>query len=360
MWRARTVLLASFAMTLSGCENISYLGQAAWGQAQLVAARQPLERVLDDPATDATLRKKLRTVSELRAFARQSLGMEKTRGFDTFVATGREFVVWNVVASGEFSVAATSWCFPVAGCVNYRGYFERARANRFAEKMAKRGFDTHVYGVAAYSTLGWFADPVLDTWVRRAEPALAALVFHELAHQLVYASDDTEFSESFARVVEREGVRRWLAGDGRDAAYADYLYEQQIDAQFFSLLMTTRERLALLYQQPLAVPLMRERKERVFEELRNEYARESTSWPAHLRLDAWMRAPLNNARLASLANYQRWVSAFEQLLLEHEGDLPSFYAAVRTLSRLPAPQREERLLALAHAATMKPDSVFTE
>ena len=360
MWRARGVLLASIAMALSGCESMSYLGQAAWGQAQLVAARQPLERVLDDPATDATLREKLRKVSELRAFARQSLGMEKTRGFDTFVATGREFVVWNVVASGEFSVAATSWCFPVAGCVNYRGYFERARADRFAAKMARRSFDTHVYGVAAYSTLGWFADPVLDTWVGRGEPALAALVIHELAHQLVYASDDTEFSESFARVVEREGVRRWLAREGRDAAYADYLREQQIDAQFFALLMATREQLALLYQQPLAVSLMRERKKSVLEELRNEYARVSASWPAHLRFDGWMRAPLNNARLASLANYQRWVGAFEHLLLEHEGNLPAFYSAARALAELPASRREARLLALAHAATMMPDSVFTE
>ncbi|MBP8925263.1 MAG: aminopeptidase [Pseudomonadales bacterium] len=347
-------------MTLAGCENISYLGQAAWGQAQLMAARQPLERVLDDPATDATLREKLRTVSALRTFARQSLGMEETRGFDTFVATGREFVVWNVVVSGEFSVTATSWCFPVAGCVNYRGYFERARANRFAAQMARGGSDTYVYGVAAYSTLGWFADPVLDTWIHRGEPALAALVFHELAHQLVYASDDTEFSESFARVVEHEGVRRWLAHAGHDTAYADYLRDQQIDTQFFSLLMATRERLALLYQQPLAVPLMRERKERVFEDLRKEYARESASWPAHLRFDAWMGAPLNNARLASLANYQRWVSAFEQLLLEREGDLPSFYAAAQTLSRLPVAQRETRLLALAHAATMTPASVLTE
>ncbi|MBK7727165.1 MAG: aminopeptidase [Gammaproteobacteria bacterium] len=347
-------------MALPGCESMSYMGQAAWGQAQLFAARQPLERLLADPSTDSALRERLRTVNGLREFARQSLGMENTRGFDSFVATGRDFVVWNVVASGEFSVTATSWCFPVAGCVNYRGYFERARAERFAAKMARRGFDTHVYGVTAYSTLGWFADPVLDTWIDRDEPALAALVFHELAHQVLYASGDTEFSESFARVVEREGVRRWLAQEGDDTAYAQYLREQQTEAQFSALLAATRERLELLYRQPLAAPLMRERKASVLEDLRTEYARASASWPAPERFDAWMRAPLNNARLASLANYQRWVGAFEQLLLEHQRDLSSFHAAARVLSELPAARREARLLVLEHAATMTSDGNFTE
>lgn len=361
MWRARGLLLAVFATAaLPGCESMSYMGQAALGQVQLLVARQPLEPLLADPSTDTALRERLRTVNGLREFARQSLGMENVRGFDSFVATDREFVVWNVVASGEFSVTATSWCFPVAGCVNYRGYFEAERAERFAAKMARRGFDTHVYGVTAYSTLGWFADPVLDTWIGRDEPALAALVFHELAHQVLYVSDDTEFSESFARVVEREGVRRWLAQAGRDAAYADYLREQQTDAQFSALLAATRERLAQLYRQPLAVPEMRERKARALDELRNEYARVSATWPAHRRYDAWMRAPLNNARLASLANYQRWVAAFEQLLLEHERDLSSFYTAARALSALPATRREVRLLALSHAATMTPDRNFAE
>jgi predicted aminopeptidase len=338
--RALALLLAAL---LAGCDSVGYLGQAAWGQARLVAARRELHAVIADPATPATLVAQLKRVEALRAFATGELGMREVRGFDTFVVTGRSHAVWNVVAAPEFSVVPLSWCFPVAGCVNYRGYFARAEAERFAASLHARGLDATVYGVAAYSTLGWFSDPVLDTWVMRRERALAALVFHELAHQLVYAAGDTAFSESFARVVEREGVRRWLQAAGRMDDYHAYLEEQAADREFAELLGRTRERLRALYAESLEAAAMRSRKQHVFEELRAEYTEVRERWPADYRFDGWMAQPLDNARLASVANYEQQVPALQALLAAKGGNLEAFYVAARELAALEPAAREARL-----------------
>ena len=341
----------------AGCASVSYLGQAAYGQAQVLAAREPLQRVIDDPHTEPALRARLELVRDLRAFAVTELAMREASGFEDYAALRRDFAVWNVVATPEFSLRPLTWCFPVAGCVAYRGYFGRDAAQRQGAALARQGLDTHVYGVAAYSTLGWFDDPVLDTWVHRRKSALAALIFHELAHQLVYAPDDTAFSESFARVVEREGVRRWFARSGREAQLDAWLHEEAVSAQFNALLASARTRLEALYVQPLAPEQMRARKAELFAGLRADYERLSHTWPEGMRFDAWMAAPLNNARLASVASYERWTPALTQLLQEHGGELESFYGAARALAVLAPAAREARLLALERAATMTPPPV---
>jgi predicted aminopeptidase len=348
---ARVGAAALAAVSLAGCEGVGYFGQAAWGQARLVLARRPIERVLADPATPAPLDAQLGRVLELRAFATRELGMRDARGFGSYAATGREFAVWNVVAAPEFSVEPLSWCFPVAGCVSYRGYFARESAERFAEGLAGEGYETRVYGVAAYSTLGWFEDPVLDTWVMRSERQLAALMFHELAHQVVYAPGDTAFSESFARVVEREGVRRWLAAAGRGAEYADYLRELEVDREFAALVARARERLATLYAGGLPPETMRERKREELDALRAAYARASAAWPPQYRYDRFMAGALDNARLATVANYEESVPALEALLAQQNGELPGFYAAAAEIASLPLAGRGERLDALAGSAT---------
>jgi len=345
--RAAGLLLA--LGLLSGCEAAAYLGQAAWGQVRMVVGRRALPAVIADPATGERLRHQLELVQQIRAFAAQSLGMQGLRGFDSFVATGRRHAVWNVVAAPEFSVEPESWCYPVAGCVSYRGYFARDGAEQFARALVRRGFDTHVYGVAAYSTLGWFSDPVLDTWIMRDERGLAALVFHEYAHQLVYAPGDTEFSEAFARVVEREGLRRWLLGRGLESEYHRYLQEVATDRAFAGLLERTRERLATLYAQALDEASMRARKQELFERLRAEYAGASATWPEELRFDAWMQGELNNARLATVANYEHRVPALEALLAQRDGELEAFYAAARELATLEPAARRAQLDALAGA-----------
>lgn len=272
--------------------------------------------------------------------------MHDLRGFRSFVATGRRSVVWNVVAAPEFAVDPLRWCFPVAGCVSYRGYFSREGADRFARRLAARGNDTYVYGVSAYSTLGWFSDPVLDTWVERSEIAVAALVFHEFAHQIAWSTADTGFSEAFAQVVEREGVRRWLAARGQDARYDAYVRSQAIDAEFAALVERTRSSLATLYAEPLPIEEKRRRKQQLFAVLREEYAERSRVWPPEDRRDGWMAGALDNARLASVSNYEAQVPALQALLAREHGELAAFYRAARRLAALAPAQRAAELDAL--------------
>jgi predicted aminopeptidase len=252
-------------------------------------------------------------------------------------------VVWNVVAAPEFSVTPREWCFPVAGCVSYRGYFDESSARRFADALAREGDETWVYGVAAYSTLGWFDDPVLDTWVMRSERSVAALVFHELAHQVLYVPGDTAFSESFASVVEREGLRRWLLERGDAAAYADYLLERERGAAVDALLVKTQGDLAMLYAQTLSSKEMRERKAARFAELRDDYEELAAGWIEGPRPGAWIAGPLDNARLAAVANYAEHTAALESLLGAEGGNLSRFYAAAKTLAALPPAERTARL-----------------
>ena len=339
---ARALLLA-LLLALAGCESIGYLAQAASGQSKLLLARRPLDAVIADPSTAPELRERLRLVQELRAFARTRLGMGERKGFEAFVATGQRHVVWNVVATPEFSVTPLDWCFPVAGCVSYRGYFEESAARRFAAGLSREGHDTWVYGVAAYSTLGWFDDPVLDTWAMRSERSVAALVFHELAHQVLYVPGDTAFSESFASVVEREGLRLWLDARGDAAAYADYLLERERGEALDALLAKARGDLAALYAQTLSSGEMRERKAVRFAELREDYAELAAGWVEGPRPGAWIAGELDNARLAAVANYAQHTAALEALLDAEGGDLPRFYAAAKALAALSPAERKARL-----------------
>ncbi|MFM7783568.1 MAG: aminopeptidase, partial [Gammaproteobacteria bacterium] len=325
-------LLLALLLPLAGCESIAYLAQASSGQSKLLLARRPIEAVIADPASTPELRARLDLVRALRAYAARELGMDEREGFDSFAASGRRYVVWNVVAAPEFSVTPLAWCFPVAGCVSYRGYFDEAAARRFADALGREGRETWVYGVAAYSTLGWFDDPVLDTWVMRSERFVAALVFHELAHQVLYVPGDTAFSESFASVVEREGLRRWLLERGDAAAYADYLLERERGEAVDALLAKTREELATLYAQTLSPGEMRELKAQRFARLREEYALLAAGWAEGPRPGAWIAGPLDNARLAGAANYAAHTARLESLLEAEGGDLPRFYAAAKALA----------------------------
>lgn len=339
----RAALLFALLLPLAGCESAAYLAQAASGQSKLLLARRPLDVVIADPASEPELRARLRLVRELRDYAARELGMGERKGFDSFAATGRRYVVWNVVAAPEFSMTPLAWCFPVAGCVSYRGYFDESAARRFADALAREGRETWVYGVSAYSTLGWFDDPVLDTWVMRSERSVAALVFHELAHQVLYVPGDTALSESFAGVVEREGLRRWLLARGDAAAYADYLLERERGEAVDALLGSARDDLAALYVSELPPEQMRERKAARLNELREAYARLAAGWSEGPRPGGWIAGPLDNARLAGVANYAAHTAALESMLRREGGELPRFYAAVRALRQLSPAERGARL-----------------
>ncbi len=332
-------LLACLAvLPLCGCGTL-YLAQAAAGQWRVMAAREPISAVAADPATPPGLRARLEEVVAARDFASRELALPDNASYRKYAAIDREYVVWNVVAAPEFSVAPLEWCFPVAGCVAYRGYFNERRARNYALGLEARGYDVVVGGVAAYSTLGRFADPVLSSMLAYGDAQLAAIIFHELAHQVVYVPGDSAFNEAFAVTVEQEGLARWLAARGQAQLLAGWQRRRAAQAAVAALFAARREQLRRLYAGPLAAPAMRAAKRAILQGLVEELrALESrTGQPSGYA--RWFDAGLNNAQLASIATYFGCVPGFERLLHAAGDDLPRFYAAVKALAGRPAADR---------------------
>jgi predicted aminopeptidase len=343
-------LLAAAALLLaSGCANVSYYFQSVSGQLDVWRRERPIAEVIADPATGQALKDRLARVLEIRAFASRELGLPDNASYRRYADLGRPFVVWNVFAAPEFSVQPLQSCFLFAGCVNYRGYFARENAERYSAGLAEQGYDIYIGGVPAYSTLGYFADPVLDTFVHYPEAEIARLIFHELAHQVAYARDDTVFNESFAVAVEQEGVRRWLARGGDAREREQFERSRRIRAEFSSLVLKHRERLDALYRSRLAPDSMRGRKREILAELEAEYRSLQAGWGRYSGHDRWFAGKPNNAQLASVAAYSQLVTAFEALLGREGGNLSAFYATVKSLAALPKDERDARLAALLPA-----------
>ena len=328
--------IALIAAISGGC----YLLQSAEGQLTLMSKREPISRVINTPSTPAKLRAQLKSVTAIRDFASHELGLPDNGSYRKYADIGRPYVVWNVVAAPEFSVEPRRWCFPVVGCVAYRGYFVEARARKFAAGLRAQGFDVVVGGVAAYSTLGHFDDPILSTMVSWNDVELASIIFHELTHQLLYVRNDASFNEALATTVEEEGVRRWLDSQGREKDLADHLLQQARYLEVINLMNATRGKLRDLYAAGLPPPLMRERKRETFEALRESYGALRERWGGHAPFDAWFAQDINNAHLASIATYFACVPGFERELKAVGGNLPAFYRRVRELAKLDQAQRD--------------------
>src|SRR5580693_4065045 len=348
---ARVLLLAAACALLSGC-GTPYLLQAAGGEWRVLREGVPIERLLADPRTPAELRARLRTVQAAREFAARELALPDNKSYRSYADIGRPYVVWNVVAAPEFSVQPKRWCFPIAGCVAYRGYFSEQRARDFAASLAVRGFDVSVDGVPAYSTLGKFADPVLSSMLRYGDDELAATIFHELAHQLLYVRDDSEFNEAFATTVEDAGLERWLTHQGASQRLQQLRERQAHAGEFVSLLAQSRARLARLYASDVAREQMRAGKAQILTalaaDMRALELREGVSYPLY---EEWIAEGLNNARLASVSTYFDCVPGFTRLLTQAGNDLARFYAAARELARLPRALRHARLCTAAAGQT---------
>ncbi|HET9404009.1 MAG TPA: aminopeptidase [Burkholderiales bacterium] len=342
----RLAIAAAVLLLASGCTNLGYYWQSVNGQLDVWRRERPIEEVIADPSTARALKSRLARVLEIRAFASRELGLPDNQSYRRYADLGRPFVVWNVFAAPEFSVQPEQWCFVFAGCVSYRGYFAREDAERFAAGLAAEGYDVFVGGVPAYSTLGWFADPVLNTVISYSGPRLARLLFHELSHQVVYVRGDTVFNESFAVAVEKEGVRRWLASRGSPQDKAGYEAAVARQADFLQLAGTYQAKLASLYRSRMAPGAMRARKKELFGEMEREYRGLKDRWGGFAGYDRWFAQKPNNALLASVGIYSQLVPAFEALLEREGRDLPRFYAAVRELAALPKEEREARMRAL--------------
>jgi predicted aminopeptidase len=339
----RALAIAAAGALLSAC-GTPYLMQAAGGEWHVLHEREPIDKVLADPQTPPPLREHLTQVRAAREFASRQLALPDNNSYRSYADVGRQFVVWNVVAAPEFSVTPKHWCFPVAGCVAYRGYFHERQARDFALDLVGQGYDVAIDGVPAYSTLGRFADPVLSSMLPYGDDELAATIFHELAHQLLYVPDDSEFNEAFATTVEDAGLERWLAHQGQSARMQSFRQEQAREQELVGLLSDTRARLARLYASGLPREEMVVKKAEAFDALaaniRALERREGVSYPLY---EDWIREGLNNARLASVATYYDCVPGFRQLLQREDNDLPRFYAAARELAQLPKDERHARL-----------------
>lgn len=334
---------ACFALctiALSSCSLPFYL-QAASGQLSLLRSREPIAQVIADPQTGSELKERLEDVARVRRFAIEELLLPDNGSYETYADLGRDYVVWNVVAAEEFSISPQRWCFPFAGCVSYRGFFDRGKAEVFEAKLRERGLDTYAGGSGAYSTLGYFADPVLNTMLDSRSEEIVAVLIHELAHQQIYVKDDSELSEAFASTIEEYGTRTWLEREDDVVALERYALRLQARAAFADLVARQQTRLAEIYSRPISDADKRAAKTAAFAQLRAEYETERNDGRLPAGYDAWFSQELNNATLAAVATYRHWVPALRHRLATH--GLEIFYSDVEALADLDPEQRSVAL-----------------
>lgn len=344
---AKYIILASAAATmLASCSSLNYYAQAAQGQLALLNDARPIEEWLGDHNTEPKLKLRLATARQIRTFAVQELGLPDNKSYRNYASLARPFVLWNVVAAPELSLKPIQWCFPVAGCVTYKGYYDKDAAMAYARELRAEGKDVQVGVVPAYSTLGWFNDPLISTFINYPDAELARLLFHELSHQVVYVQGDSQFNESFASAVEEAGVERWLSGYGNDAMRANYLMFSGRKKQFLELLLACRRDLETVYASKSSVAVKRQEKGRLFAKLKDDYQVLKASWGGFAGYDRFFAEPLSNAHLASIATYNDFIPAFRALLVQ-EKTMPRFYAAAKVLAGLDKTERHKRLAALA-------------
>src|SRR5574337_1054114 len=342
---AGAIAFGAAALCLGGgCSDLGYYQQAVAGHLRLMESAKPVPEWLSDPGTPPVLKARLETAQAMREFAVKVLKLPDNPSYRSYADLHRPAAVWNVVAAPALSLELKQWCYPVLGCVSYRGYFDKAQAQALGEQLKAHGLDVGVYGVPAYSTLGWSnwlgGDPLLNTFVLGPEAELARLIFHELAHQVAYARGDTTFNESFATAVERVGLQRWQAATGVSIEDPEAAARRH---DFRALTGQTRDALAQLYDSDLSYDAKRARKAELLAQMRQAYvALKTDRWGGYAGYDAWF-ANANNASLGLLATYDALVPAFERLLARLGGDLPRFYAEVRRLAGLPGAQRQATL-----------------
>ncbi len=337
-------------LVLSGCADLAYYRQAAAGQWELLHASRPVAEVLADPATPPELRQRLETTRELRTFASVELALPDNASYRYYADIGRPYVVKNVFAAPELSLEPRHWCFWIVGCLSYRGYFDAEAAHRLADELRASGDDVYVADISAYSTLGWFADPLLNTFIRWPPGRLAELLFHELAHQRLYIADDSAFNEAFATAVGRLGAERWLERRGVAGERVEYATDVRRREEFLRLVADAREQLAAVYASAWSDADKRAAKQRILAKLRVYHGELKLDWNGYAGYDRWFERDLNNAKLAGVSTYYRLVPAF-LALFEREGrDFAAFFRAAEVVGQLPPMERTAWLRALLETA----------
>ena len=341
----KRVLVLLAASTVSACSSFGYYMDLMAGHSELLEQQKPVSELIEDKKTNEGLRKALLKSQKIRDFASKSLYLPENDSYRQYADLNRPFVVWNVVAAKKLSVEAKKWCFLFVGCLSYKGYFSKKDAQIEAKQLAAAGYDVHIAGAKAYSTLGWFDDPLLNTMMYRSEARRAGIVFHELAHQLIYIENDTAFNEAFATVVEQEGIRLWFNKNGKHKEYTDYLEQNKRDAQVNDLLLETRKALMLLYKSDASEERKLVSKKQYFALLQEKYQQLKKTWTGKNvnAFDEWMTQGLNNSHLLLIATYYDLVPGLRALLKKEQYDLRKFYAVVDNLGK---ENKEKRLMLL--------------
>ncbi|MBU2710757.1 aminopeptidase [Zooshikella harenae] len=344
----RAVILLLFAALITSCETIHYYQQAAFGQLDVVQRRKPVVDVVDT-TDDVLLKQQLDLSQQLLHFAEQKLHLPVGNSYQHYADLERAYIVWNVFAAPELSLEQKTWCYPLVGCLAYRGYYHEADALQSATRLQDGGFDTYVAGIKAYSTLGWFNDPLLNTFIHFPEAHLAELLIHELAHQWLYVPGDTDFNESLATVVALEGVKRWYLQAHPEADPLGPLQDRlQFEDEFTRWLLGYRQQLGAVYRSHLADDQKLQQKHIVTAAIQQDYQKlRQGPWKQWSVYDEWIATGLNNAKLASIASYYRWVPALQTLLAQQQ-TLSAFYKACEVLAELDQADREAALMKLSH------------
>ena len=325
---------AIFVLNLSGCGTLGYYWQASVGHLDVMVSARPVSEVLTDPNVPEKSKEAIRYASEVRAFSSEHLHLPDNESYTNYADLGRPYVVWNVVAAPALSLKPKLWCFAVVGCLAYRGFYDEADARHLADELRDSNYDVLVGGVRAYSTLGWFADPLLNTMVSASRLYTTEVIFHELAHQELYINDDSAYNEAFATAVADEGLRRWLEFRGDGALSQRAKSVQAYRSVFVTLVDDYRERLTSLFESNQSSDEKNRRKTELYDELRDSYSQVSASWPSPKPYARFFDEDINNARLVSVATYYHLVPAFGIMLKDSDMDLKRFYARAREVGNL--------------------------
>ena len=339
----RLTILIFSALTVSACSSFGYYMDLMAGHSELLEQRKPVVDILAEEETKPKLRKLLETSQKIRDFASNELYLPENDSYRLYADLKRPYAVWNVVAAKEFSTKSKKWCFIIVGCLSYRGYYSKEEATAFANELKAQGYDVYVGGASAYSTLGWFDDPLLNTMMYKSEARRAGIIFHELAHQVVYIDNDSAFNEAFATTVEQEGIRKWLARKGKNDKYQEYLRDKHRDSQWNQLLQDTRKQLKEIYKTKGNNEEKRLAKQQVFSDLQKKYQQLKKSWNGYNVYDKWMNQDLNNAHLLLVATYHDLVPTFKAILKNENYDMKKFYVAVEKYGQLDKEKRNEQL-----------------
>jgi predicted aminopeptidase len=344
--KKKWILVSGLSIALiAGAAHFNYYLQAAAGHLALILSARPIDAYLADPSVDNDLKEKLTKVKQIRDFAIRELKLPGGDSYTMYVKIDRPYVVWNVIATPALSLEPVEWCFPIAGCTNYRGYYNKNDALAFARSMQHDGYDVHVTEVPAYSTLGWFSDPVISTFIDYSEPQLARLIFHELAHQTLYVKGDSQFNESFAVAIEEEGVERWIAQYGNENMLQTHIASTVRKNDFLALLAKYQRQLSDNYASNESAEKKLAEKQRILHALQDEFRAVKVGWNGYSGYDRWFARPLNNAHLASVMTYHSLVPGF-RALMKRQANFQEFYITAKSLAALPQKIRQEQLVGL--------------